>query len=114
VEAVAAAEKRPQDLHGDGIGLTFTTLEHSSEYPDTIPQAIHMTDAEGRSCIYVPVRVLARTSRPDDSGRQPFVGHPAASRRLLLPRLVDHDPCAQDRKPIDVIFHGCSTKAFQA
>jgi WD40 repeat protein len=32
----------------------------------------------------------------------------------LIPRLFDHDPWAQDRKPIDVIFHGWSIKAFQA
>ena len=24
-------------------------------YPDTIPQAIKLIDAEGRSCIYVPI-----------------------------------------------------------
>jgi hypothetical protein len=32
----------------------------------------------------------------------------------LIPRLSDHDPCAQDRKPMDVIFQGWSTKEFQA
>ena len=31
------------------------TLEHGGEYPDTMPQAIRLTDAEGRSCIYVPI-----------------------------------------------------------
>jgi hypothetical protein len=50
-------EKRPQDLSGDGTGLRFETLEHGGEYPDTMPQAIRVTDAEGRSCIYVPVTV---------------------------------------------------------
>jgi hypothetical protein len=39
----------------DGTDLTFETLEHGGEYPDTMPQAIRLTDAEGRSCIYVPV-----------------------------------------------------------
>ena len=29
--------------------------EHSGEYPDTMPQAIKLIDAEGRSCIYVPI-----------------------------------------------------------
>jgi hypothetical protein len=29
--------------------LVFETLEHRGEYPDTVPQAIHVTDAEGRS-----------------------------------------------------------------
>jgi hypothetical protein len=47
--------KRPQDPKMDGTGLTFETMEHGGEYPDTMPQAIKLTDAEGRSCIYVPI-----------------------------------------------------------
>ena len=43
-------EKRPQDPHMDGTGLRFETMEHSGEYPDTMPQAIKLIDAEGRSC----------------------------------------------------------------
>jgi hypothetical protein len=39
----------------DGTGLRFETMEHGGEYPDTMPQAIKLTDAEGRSCIYVPI-----------------------------------------------------------
>jgi hypothetical protein len=39
----------------DGTGLTFETLEHGDdEFTDTMPQAIRLTDAEGRSYIYVP------------------------------------------------------------
>ena len=41
-------EKRPQDPHMDGTGLRFETLEHGGEYPDTMPQAIKLIDAEGR------------------------------------------------------------------
>src|ERR1700694_4896831 len=48
-------EKRPQDPKMDGTGLRFETLEHGGEYPDTMPQAIKLVDAEGRSCIYVPI-----------------------------------------------------------
>jgi hypothetical protein len=48
-------EKRPQDPHMDGTGLRFETMEHGGEYPDTMPQAIKLVDAEGRSCIYVPI-----------------------------------------------------------
>jgi hypothetical protein len=48
-------EQRPQDLNLDGAGLRFETMEHGGEYPDTMPQAIKVTDAEGRSCIYVPI-----------------------------------------------------------
>ncbi len=48
-------EKRPQDPSLDGTGLRFETMEHGGEYPDTMPQAIKLIDAEGRSCIYVPI-----------------------------------------------------------
>jgi hypothetical protein len=48
-------EKRPQDPSMDGTGLTFETMGHGGEYPDTMPQAIKPVDAEGRSCIYVPI-----------------------------------------------------------
>jgi hypothetical protein len=47
--------RRPQDPHLDGTDLRFETMEHGGEYPDTMPQAIKLTDAEGRSCIYVPI-----------------------------------------------------------
>jgi hypothetical protein len=53
-------EKRPQDPYLDGTGLTFETLEHGGKYPDSMPQAIRLTDAEGRSCIYVPITVDGR------------------------------------------------------
>jgi hypothetical protein len=34
-------DKRPQDSHMDGTDLRFETLDHSGEYPDTMPQAIN-------------------------------------------------------------------------
>jgi hypothetical protein len=46
------AEMRPQDPELDGSGLTFETLERGGEYQDAMPQAIRVTDAEGRWCIY--------------------------------------------------------------
>jgi hypothetical protein len=49
------SERRPQDPHLDGSGLRFETMEHGGEYPDAMPQAIKLIDAEGRSCIYVPI-----------------------------------------------------------
>ncbi len=55
-----APEMRPQDPTLDGQGWIFETLEHGGEYPDTMPQAIRATDAEGRSCIYVPIKVEGR------------------------------------------------------
>jgi hypothetical protein len=54
---VMTAEKRPQDPTLDGAGWSYETLEHGGEHPDTMPQAIRATDADGRSCLYVPVRV---------------------------------------------------------
>ena len=30
-------------------------MEHGGEYPDSVPQAIKLIDAECRSCVYVPV-----------------------------------------------------------
>jgi hypothetical protein len=48
-------EKRPQDPSMNGSGLRFETMEHGGEYPDTMPQSIKVTDAEGRSCTYVPI-----------------------------------------------------------
>jgi hypothetical protein len=39
----------------DGSGLHFETMDHGGEYPDDMPQAIKLTDAKGRSCIYVPI-----------------------------------------------------------
>jgi hypothetical protein len=40
-------DKRPQDPHMDGPGLHFETMAHGGEYPDTMPQAIKLIDAEG-------------------------------------------------------------------
>jgi hypothetical protein len=51
-----APDRRPQDPAGDGAGWTFQTPEHGGEYPDDMPQAIRLSDAQGRSRIYVPVK----------------------------------------------------------
>lgn len=51
------AGMRPQDPSMDGSGLTFETSEHGGEYPDEMPQAIKVIDAEGRWCIYEPTTV---------------------------------------------------------
>jgi hypothetical protein len=53
--AEMAPEKRPQDPHMNGTGPRFETLDHGCEYPDTMPKAVTLIDAEGRSCIYVPI-----------------------------------------------------------
>jgi hypothetical protein len=59
-------EKRPQDPHMNGTGLRFETLDHGGEYPDTMPQGIKLIDAEGRSCIYVPIMRNGRWSTAKD------------------------------------------------
>ncbi|WP_340672341.1 hypothetical protein [Bradyrhizobium ottawaense] len=53
-------EKRPQDPCMDGSDMRFEgyrveTGEHAGEYPDTMPQIIEVTDAEGRKAAYVPL-----------------------------------------------------------
>ncbi|WP_316205325.1 hypothetical protein [Bradyrhizobium sp. SZCCHNS3004] len=58
-------EDRPQDLTLDGRDLRFQgyrikTLEQGGEYPDTMPQAIEVTDPAGRKALYVPSRRTAR------------------------------------------------------
>lgn len=60
-------ERRPQDRQLDGSGLRFETMDHGGEYPDTMPQAVKLIDAEGRSCIYVPTMQDGRVV--DSQGR---------------------------------------------
>src|SRR4051794_5033139 len=43
---------RPHDESMDGAKLRFETLAHGGEYPDDMPQAIRVTDPDGRSCLY--------------------------------------------------------------
>ena len=60
-------EKRPQDdPERNGKGLRFLTLEHGGKYPDTMPQALKVTDRQGCSCIYEPAEKLAPEARPQD------------------------------------------------
>ncbi len=70
--APLAPERRPQDPELDGRGLRFETMDHGGEYPDQMPQAIRLIDAEGRSCIYVPVmqngRVVDCLGHMEDTG----------------------------------------------
>jgi hypothetical protein len=57
-------DRRPQDPHGDGIGLRFETGERGGDYSDNMPQAITMTDAQGRWAVYVPLRVNGKIVVP--------------------------------------------------
>ena len=57
---------RPQGPYGDGTGLRFETGEHGGDYPDNMPQAITVTDAQGRWAVYVPLRGNGKIVVPDD------------------------------------------------
>jgi hypothetical protein len=46
--------KRPQDLHMDGTGLRFETMDHGGEYPDNAASN-QAHRRRGRCCIYVPI-----------------------------------------------------------
>jgi hypothetical protein len=70
-------EKRPQDACGDGTGLVFETLEHGGEYPDNMPQAIRVTDPEGRSCIYLPITVNGKVVDSRHFTLEPAAADPA-------------------------------------
>jgi hypothetical protein len=52
-----------------GTGLRFETGEHGGDYPDNMPQAITVTDAQGRWVVYVPLRV--NKPQPDRYGESP-------------------------------------------
>jgi len=60
-------EKRPQDPHLDGRDLKFEMLEHGGAEPDTMPRAIRATDPQGRSAVYVPMKVGGKVV--DSGGR---------------------------------------------
>lgn len=45
-------DQRPQDPHLDGRELKFEALEHGGAEPDTMPQAVRVTDPQGRTAVY--------------------------------------------------------------
>ena len=58
----------PQDPHGGGTGLRFETGEHGGDYPDNMPQAITVTDAQRRWAVYVQLRVGGNIVVPERVG----------------------------------------------
>ena len=52
--------ERPEDPEMDGSGLRFETLAHGGEIFDRMPQALRVTDEQGRSCLYTPIKVDGR------------------------------------------------------
>jgi hypothetical protein len=61
---VLRPEDRPQDEHGDGRSLQYQPEEHGGDEPDMMPQAIIVTDAEGRWAVYVPLEMNGQVVRP--------------------------------------------------
>jgi hypothetical protein len=60
------SDKHPQDPHMDGTGLRFETMEHGGEYPDTMPQAIKLTEAQAGPRSMCRSRKTARWSTATD------------------------------------------------
>jgi hypothetical protein len=61
-------EKRPQDPLRNGTGLTFKPAEHGGKCPDTMPQAIVLSDAKAVPRPTIPKRSRPRTARRIGSG----------------------------------------------
>jgi hypothetical protein len=59
-EVEVFSDSRPRDETMDGKGLRFETIAHGGEYPDRTPQQVRVTDAQGRSCVYAPVKLDGR------------------------------------------------------
>jgi hypothetical protein len=53
--AALTVEKRTKDPHMTGPVYASRPRNSAGEFPDTVPQAIKLIDAKGRSCIYVPI-----------------------------------------------------------
>jgi hypothetical protein len=65
---VIEPEDRPRDPTMDGRNLRYAALEHDEM---TMPQAIQVTDRDGRWAIYVPVErepKMPPKDRPQDEG----------------------------------------------
>jgi hypothetical protein len=61
---VLKPEDRPQDYFMDGSDLRFEASEHGGAEPDLMPQAITITDAQGRWAVYVPLEINGKIVRP--------------------------------------------------
>jgi hypothetical protein len=82
----------------DGTGLRFETMEYGGEYPDKMPQAIKLIDAEGRSCIYVPITQNGKIV--DSQGflarcRGALIGSPAQTTGFDLDGVAETEANAQ-------------------
>jgi hypothetical protein len=63
-------DEMPRDPDGSAAGWTFRLLEHGGAEPDTMPECIEATDAEGRSAIYVAMD--ADKMPPEDRPQDPM------------------------------------------
>ena len=62
---------RPQAADAYGKGLTFEVAEFGGECPDMMPQAVTVTDKNGRSAVYGP---LPPSRQPQKSNIVQFTG----------------------------------------
>ena len=61
-----------------GRDLRYETLEHGGEYDDDMPQAIRVTDSEGRSAIYRPITEDGKVVDSEGFTLEPAAGSEAA------------------------------------
>jgi hypothetical protein len=54
------AVNRPQDLTLDGSSLRFETMDHGGQFSDRFPNAVKVTDSEGRWCVYTPIQAAGQ------------------------------------------------------
>lgn len=59
-DADVFSDQRPRDETMEGNGLRFEPLAYGGEHADRMPQQVRVTDAQGRSCLYAPVKVDGR------------------------------------------------------
>jgi hypothetical protein len=59
-DADVFSDERPRDETMEGKGLRFEPLVYGGEHADRMPQQVRVTDAQGRSCFYAPVKVDGR------------------------------------------------------
>lgn len=100
MNASVVIRRYAQDPAGDSAGWTFKLLEHDCDCPDAMPQAIRATDAQGRSCVYAPIK---EDGRVVDSCGFKLV----KSGRLTFPVLLysRRVPTARGCSPIAHIVH---------
>ncbi|MEG8220889.1 hypothetical protein OSJ57_09660 [Sphingomonas sp. HH69] len=52
---------------------------------------------------------IAAPAQAEEAGKQRFTHEGYTYVYEVIPRFIDQNPCAQSRRPMDMIFHGRST-----